>query len=92
VAADVSLPAKPTNPADGEQVSLVQVLPIDEAIAFMAAFDDGPLIDVIKLTQKLNLVATYRRVRLREPAGITDLDAIKNNQFLTRANSHTGGG
>jgi hypothetical protein len=41
VAADVSLPAKPTNPADGEQVSLLQVLPTDEAIAFMAAFDDA---------------------------------------------------
>jgi len=34
-----------------------RVSPLDEAIALLAALDDGPLLDVIRLAQKLNLVA-----------------------------------
>lgn len=54
-AADVELVADPTNPDDGEQVTAVQVLPIDEAIEFLSVFDDGPLLDVVKLARALKL-------------------------------------
>jgi 8-oxo-dGTP diphosphatase len=56
-AADIELVAEPTNPDDGEQVTAVQVLPIDEAIEFLSVFDDGPLLDAVKLAHALELDA-----------------------------------
>lgn len=53
--ADVDLVTQPTNPEDGEKVTAVRVLPIDEAIDFLAVFDDGPLLDAVKLARALEL-------------------------------------
>lgn len=55
--ADINLVAQPTNPEDGEQVIAVEVLPMDEAIHFLSVFDDGPLLDAVKLARALELDA-----------------------------------
>ena len=55
--ADIDLVAPPTNPEDGEQVTAVHVLPLDEAIDFLSVFDDGPLLDAVKLARALELDA-----------------------------------
>lgn len=47
---------EPTNPSDGEQVTSVHVLPVTEAIEWLSVFDDGPLLDVVKLARALGLV------------------------------------
>ncbi|MEQ4210258.1 hypothetical protein [Actinopolymorpha sp. B9G3] len=38
-------------------MTAVQVLPIDEAIEFLSVFDDGPLLDAVKLAHALELEA-----------------------------------
>lgn len=58
--ADIELVAQPTNPEDGEQVTSVQVLPFDEAVEFLSVFDDGPLLDAVKLARALELDAPGR--------------------------------
>lgn len=55
VVADLNLVHEPTNPSDGEQVTSVHVLPVAEAIEWLSVFDDGPLLDVVKLAHELGL-------------------------------------
>ena len=56
VLADLTLVQEPTNPSDGEQVTSVHVLPVAEAIEWLSVFDDGPLLDVVKVAHELGLV------------------------------------
>lgn len=49
VAADVTVSTEPSNPSDGEQVTEVLTLPAAEAIDYLAAFDDGPGLSVLRL-------------------------------------------
>jgi 8-oxo-dGTP diphosphatase len=49
VAVDVELRARPTNPADGENVTSVVTLPATDAIEYLAGFDDGPLTSILRL-------------------------------------------
>lgn len=57
VVADVVIDQKPTNPADGEQVLEVVVLPPDEAIVYLDAMDDnqGVMGNVVRLAQAMGL-------------------------------------
>lgn len=55
MAADVELDSVPSNPADGEQVTAVHVLPGADAIDFLAQFDDGPGLDIVRLAKALGL-------------------------------------
>ncbi|GAA1564857.1 hypothetical protein GCM10009789_18030 [Kribbella sancticallisti] len=58
VVADVVIDHEPTNPADGEQVLEVVVLPADEAIAYLDAMDDnqGVMGNVVRLAQAMGLI------------------------------------
>lgn len=56
VVADVELIQEPTNPADGEQVLEVAVLPTDEAIAYLEKHPDGVMGNVVRLAQAMGLV------------------------------------
>lgn len=53
VIAGLTLVEQPTNPLDGEQVTSVHVLPFAEAIEWLSVFDDGPLLDVVRLAREL---------------------------------------
>jgi 8-oxo-dGTP diphosphatase len=55
VAADVELGSAPSNPIAGEQVTAVQVLPVEEAIEYLAVFDSGPTLDIIRLARRLGI-------------------------------------
>lgn len=57
VIADLTLVEQPANPVDGEQVTSVHVFPLPEAIEWLSVFDDGPLLDVVKLARELGLEA-----------------------------------
>jgi 8-oxo-dGTP diphosphatase len=56
VVADVVVDQQPTNPADGEQVTEVAVLPTDEAIAYLEKHPDGVMANVVRLAQAMGLV------------------------------------
>lgn len=56
IVADLELVQEPTNPSDGEQVTSVRVFPAPEAIEWLSVFDDGPLLDVVKLAHELGLL------------------------------------
>jgi 8-oxo-dGTP diphosphatase len=53
VIAELELLHEPTNPFAGEQVTAVHALPAAEAIEWLSVFDDGPLLDVVKLANEL---------------------------------------
>jgi 8-oxo-dGTP diphosphatase len=54
--ADVVVDQEPTNPADGEQVLEVIVLPPDEAIGYLEQHPDGVMGNVVRLAQAMGLV------------------------------------
>jgi 8-oxo-dGTP diphosphatase len=64
VVADVAVHGVPTNPADGENVTEVLTLPPDEAIAYLALFDDTGMTDVLRLALAMN--------QLGAPGGVDD--------------------
>lgn len=57
VAADVVLDSEPTSPPDGEQVTSVRELPVEDAIKFLSVFDAGTTLDVVRLAQRLNMTS-----------------------------------
>ncbi|WP_420113048.1 NUDIX hydrolase [Pseudactinotalea sp.] len=62
VVADVELVGEPTNPPDGEVVTSVLILPGAQAIEWLSVFDDGPLLDVVRLADELGLLTVGVRL------------------------------